>query len=76
LEEGGLVSTVRGRGTCVTRAEELRRGTPAEARQRVVGRLTTALADARLAGLDRTAVERIVERLVIEFWGHTQVTEE
>jgi GntR family transcriptional regulator len=69
LEDDGLVSTVRGRGTVVTASRETRRGTPAEARARVTDRLRDALADARLAGLDQTAAERLVADVMGEFWG-------
>lgn len=69
LEDDGLVSTVRGRGTAVTANRETRRGTPAESRARVADRLRDALADARLAGLDQGMAERIVADVMGEFWG-------
>lgn len=70
LEDDGLVSTVRGRGTAVTANREVRRGTPAESRSRVADRLRDALADARLAGLDQGAAEQIVANVMREFWGN------
>jgi GntR family transcriptional regulator len=74
LEDDGLVSTVRGRGTQVTASREARRGTPAETRARVADRLRDALSDARLAGLDRGAAEQIVAHVMQEFWGEIAPT--
>lgn len=68
LEDAGLVSTVRGRGTQVTASAEIARGTAKETRERLAARLRDALADAKLAGLDREAVEKMVGALLDEFW--------
>jgi GntR family transcriptional regulator len=68
LEEDGLVSSQRGRGTHVTASAETRRGSAADNRQRVRNQLRDALADAKLAGLDRPAVDRLLTELLGEFW--------
>lgn len=68
LEEAGLVSSQRGRGTHVTASAETRRGSVADNRQRVRNQLGDALADAKLAGFDRAAVDRLLAELLGEFW--------
>lgn len=68
LEREGLVSSVRGRGTRVTSASESPRRSRAQAREPVIEGLRQALADARLAGLDRAAVEALFARMVPDFW--------
>jgi GntR family transcriptional regulator len=66
LESQGLVSTVRGRGTVVTAATE-RKGRAAEPEE-VAERVASALADARLAGLDREATEDLLARALDALW--------
>ena len=68
LEDEGLVTSVRGRGTCVAAAVQTQRGTAQDIRKRVRTRLRDALADAKLAGLERPETEQMVARLLNEFW--------
>lgn len=68
LEAQGLVRTARGRGTRVTAAEESRRESGAEQRGRIETAIRAALADARLAGLPRREVARIISRAMRELW--------
>ncbi|MGQ0553562.1 MAG: GntR family transcriptional regulator [Planctomycetota bacterium] len=68
LESCGLVTTVRGRGTVVTAAQERQARPPAELAQR----LREVLADARLAGLDRAAAQRLVLDELSQLWPESQ----
>jgi len=68
LEQAGLVSSQRGRGTRVTASAEVVRGSAKEARQRVAATLRDALADAKLAGLERRDIDELLGRLVGEYW--------
>ena len=61
LEGLGLLRTARGRGTVVTSARETRAESARERTQRLTDGIRAALADARLAGLDRSVVEGILE---------------
>lgn len=68
LQQDGLVLTSRGRGTRVTAERELRREPKRSTRKRLTEGLRTALADAKLAGFDRSEVERIVADQVEILW--------
>lgn len=68
LESQGLVRSARGRGTRVTADQERRAETADERDGRVDDSVRGALADARLAGLDRPAIERLFRRVVDELW--------
>ena len=68
LQQDGLVLTARGRGTRVTAERELRREPKRSTRKRLTEGLRTALADAKLAGFDRSEVERIVADQVQILW--------
>jgi GntR family transcriptional regulator len=65
LEASGLVSTVRGRGTVVAACHDSggqRAGSELDLRVRAV------LSDARLAGLDRSAAEHLVNEEIQAIW--------
>ncbi len=61
LEGLGLLRAARGRGTVVVAARETRAETARERTRRLTDGIRAALADARLAGLDRPAVEGILD---------------
>lgn len=63
LEACGLIRSARGRGTRVTARLATRRD---EARLR--RDLDSALVDARLAGMSRREVRRLVDRALAELW--------
>jgi GntR family transcriptional regulator len=67
LEDEGLLTTVRGRGTQVASAT-VAKSNRAESRARIEDRLRGALSDARLAELDQGAVEKLFHKLMKEFW--------
>jgi len=75
LEQEGLVSTVRGRGTRVTADREAPRADAAASRQRMLSRLRDALADVKLAGLNRDQAAAMVEAVLNEFWADTGSSE-
>jgi GntR family transcriptional regulator len=60
LEEAGLVTSVRGRGTVVASDQELLRGGKARKRRELVDRLASIFADAKLAGLSDAEVDSLV----------------
>jgi GntR family transcriptional regulator len=68
LENAGLVSTVRGRGTQVTASAEIARGSLKDVRARVAAGMREGLTNAKLAGMERDEVERTLSRLMDEFW--------
>ena len=68
LESLGLVVTARGRGTRVTDDRESRPERQAARTRRVRASVKAALTDARLAGLDRTAAERMFRREFDALW--------
>lgn len=68
LEQDGLVSTVRGRGTRVVAERETPRTDTAASRQRMLGRLRDVLADVKLAGLRRDQAVALVEAVLDEYW--------
>lgn len=67
LEDDGLLTTVRGRGTAVASATIGLSGR-AGSRARIEDRLRGALADAKLAELDQKAVEKMFRKLLGEYW--------
>jgi len=64
LEGHGLVTTRRGRGTEIAAARDAVGREPPE----LARRLREVLADARLAGLDRAAVRRLVDDELDALW--------
>jgi GntR family transcriptional regulator len=60
LEEAGLVTSVRGRGTVVASDQELLRGGKARKKRELVDRLASIFADAKLAGLSDAEVDSLV----------------
>src|SRR5215203_2875293 len=60
LEESGLVTTVRGRGTVVASNQELLRGGKARRKRELADRLAAVFADAKLAGLSDEEVDGLV----------------
>jgi len=60
LEEAGLVTSVRGRGTVVASNQELLRGGKARRKRELVDRLASIFADAKLAGLSDAEVDSLV----------------
>jgi len=69
LEACGLVRTERGRGTRVVADREQSPESPVACRERLSDGLSAALADARLAGLTRRDVERLVSGAIAALWG-------
>src|SRR5262245_940422 len=68
LEEAGLATSGRGRGTQVKASSELLRGSMDDAHARITMRVREALADVKLANLDRNGAQRLVDELINEFW--------
>lgn len=68
LEQDGLVTTTRGRGTCVVGPQEKPRPPKARALRQLTERLKVVFADARLAGLNPDDVQRLVEQQIELFW--------
>jgi GntR family transcriptional regulator len=68
LEDAGLVSTVRGRGTRVTSSQERLRRPKVEVRRTLLDRLRNLLADARLAGLTRGETNELLQEQLRLFW--------
>jgi GntR family transcriptional regulator len=68
LEQDGLVSSIRGRGTRVTADRESSRPISPETKQRITSRVRDALADVKLAGLKREEARKIIESVVNEYW--------
>jgi GntR family transcriptional regulator len=68
LETDGLVRTLRRRGTEVIASGETIRGSKAENKSRIKRELEEALVNARLAGLDREAIEKLFQQLMNEYW--------
>jgi GntR family transcriptional regulator len=60
LEEAGLVTSVRGRGTVVASDQELLRGGKARKKRELIDRLASIFADAKLAGLSDAEVDSLV----------------
>jgi GntR family transcriptional regulator len=68
LTEIGLLSTSRGRGTVVLSTLEKTTEKPAEERKRIETTLSSALADAKIAGLSRKDIEQLVLRQLNKLW--------
>lgn len=68
LEAEGLAIAARGRGTQVASARKSPSLPKAELRRQLAERLRHVLADAVLAGLDRSAVEALTVALLDEYW--------
>jgi len=68
LEQQGLVTSLRGRGTVVASSTETRRESVAVVRTRLAERIRNILSDARLAGLPRDSVQRIMQQELAAFW--------
>ena len=72
LEDAGLVSTVRGRGTIVASNQELLRGGKARKKRELVDRLASAFADAKLAGFTDVEVDSLVMEQRERFRGYAR----
>ena len=68
LQQSGLVRTARGRGTRVIAVRESRPEPKRTTRKRLGYGVRTFLTDAKLAGLDRAAVEAILSRQLASLW--------
>lgn len=68
LEQEGLVTSVRGRGTLVASSTETRREPGTVVRARLADRIRNVLSDARLAGLTRESIQRIMQQEIAAFW--------
>jgi DNA-binding transcriptional regulator YhcF (GntR family) len=71
LEGQGLVATARGRGTRVTADREMRPETAAQRRRRIGKRVRALFADAKLAGLDLSDTERLLEAELRTVWSES-----
>jgi GntR family transcriptional regulator len=60
LEDAGLVTSVRGRGTVVASDQELLRGGKARRKRELADRLAAVFADARLSGFTDAEVDGLV----------------
>lgn len=72
LGKQGLVRSIRGRGTVVVSIEETRREPEDVIEKRLSGDLRDFLANARLAGLPRDVVERIIRDEVTRLWSREE----
>ena len=68
LTDDGLLASVRGRGTVVISSVERSSGPRAEEKRRVEAAIAAALADAKIAGLSREAIESMLERQTERLW--------
>ncbi len=68
LQQSGLVHTARGRGTRVTAERELAGEAEASIQARLGADVQTVLTNAKLAGLERTAVEAILTTQLANLW--------
>jgi len=68
LEKSGLVTTTRGRGTCVAAATFTPPAPKPHVRRGLAERLRGICADARLSGLDRVDVEKLLEQQLNTFF--------
>lgn len=71
LTDAGLLASVRGRGTIVISSTERAAGPRAEEKKRLETGIAAALADAKIAGLTRGAIEAMLERQVERLWRTT-----
>ncbi len=68
LEDDGLVSSIRGRGSIVRSAQEAPAIAERSLRQRIGQSMRTLVADARLAGLDRRQLEALFVEQARVLW--------
>ena len=68
LTDAGLLASVRGRGTVVIATVERPSGPKADERKRMEAGIAAAFDDAKIAGLSREAVERLVDRQLNRLW--------
>ena len=68
LERQGLVASMRGRGTVVVSTSQAPHEPGRITEERLMAKVRDVLADARLAGLPRKSVERVISREVARFW--------
>ena len=68
LEESGLVTSVRGRGTRVISDSEKSTVNARERRRRLLDWLDVLLTDAKLAGLNRRATQQLITKQMAAFW--------
>ena len=68
LEESGLVTSVRGRGTRVISDSEKSTVNARERRRRLLDRLDVLLTDAKLAGFNRRATQQLITKQMAAFW--------
>lgn len=71
LEASGLVSTVRGRGTCVTSSTEKRTSGKSATTFEIKRRMTDAVVDAKLAGLTQDAMTKVFQDILATFFNAT-----
>lgn len=69
LTNAGLLSTSRGRGTVVVSDTERPTGEPAQVRRRIELSISSALSDAKLAGLTRDQAMHVINDQVARLWG-------
>ena len=75
LQQCGLVHTARGRGTRVVATQEPHPGPKRASQKRLQRGARTFLTDAKLAGLDRAAVEAVVRRQLESLWPRSRPAE-
>ncbi len=68
LTDAGLLASVRGRGTVVIATVERASGSQAQDRRRVESGIAAALADAKIAGLTRSAAQALIDRHLDRLW--------
>lgn len=68
LEQQGLLRSIRGRGTVVVSVEETRREAAQVVEKRLTGDFRNFLASARLAGLSRERIERMIGDEIAKSW--------
>ncbi len=68
LEESGLVTSVRGRGTRVISDSEKSTVNARQRRRRILDRLDALLTDAKLGGFNRRATQQLITKQMAAFW--------
>jgi DNA-binding transcriptional regulator YhcF (GntR family) len=71
LTDAGLLASVRGRGTVVIATVERASGSQVADRKRLEAGIAAALADAKIAGVGRDAIESMLARQVDRLWKPT-----
>lgn len=69
LTDAGLLSSSRGRGTVVVSGTERPTGEPAQVRRRIESSISSALSDAKLAGLSRDQTGDLINTMMARLWG-------